>query len=152
MAKDKGGKTRRHQMAALPWRRRDDGVIEVAIVQSRETKRWIVPKGWPMRKLSEAHAAEREAFEEAGLLGEIAKHPIGHYDYWKRLKDNFILCRVNVYPLMVAQQAEEWPEKGQREMRWLVPELAAEAVDDPGLKLLILHLAEAMANAADTAG
>lgn len=140
MAKDKGGK-RRHQMAALPWRRRLDNKIEIAVVQSRETKRWIVPKGWPIRKLSESHAAEREAFEEAGLLGEIERHPLGHYDYWKRLKHNFVLCRVNVYPLKVTGQADDWPEKGQREIRWLPPVLAAEAVDDPGLKVLIEQLA-----------
>ncbi|MCB1509721.1 MAG: NUDIX domain-containing protein, partial [Hyphomicrobiaceae bacterium] len=77
---------RRHrQIAALPYRRRDDGVFEVCLVTSRDTGRWVLPKGWPMRGRTNWEAAAREAYEEAGLVGEIEKSPVGRFPYWKRM-------------------------------------------------------------------
>ncbi|MBP0574910.1 NUDIX domain-containing protein, partial [Mycobacterium tuberculosis] len=76
--------------------------MRVLLVTSRETRRWIIPKGWPMKGMKDRDAAAREALEEAGLTGRISQRPIGHYRYFKRTLDAFQPCRVDVYRLDVA--------------------------------------------------
>ena len=80
-----GGLPRRVQVAALPWRRTEQG-IEVLLVTSRGTKRWITPKGWPEADEALHQAAAREAAEEAGVEGAISEREIGRYYYGKQVK------------------------------------------------------------------
>ncbi|MEZ0167240.1 NUDIX hydrolase [Microvirga sp. TS319] len=127
------------QVAALPFRIKD-GRIEVLLVTSRETKRWLIPKGWPMKGKKPYKAAAREAEEEAGVKGAIKQEPMGSYDYWKRRASHFDLCRVNVYPLEVSKQLKSWREKGQRDARWFEVEEAALQVLEPALADLIRSL------------
>jgi 8-oxo-dGTP pyrophosphatase MutT (NUDIX family) len=125
------------QVAALPYRM-SSGELEVLLITSRDSGRWLIPKGWGMKKLSESEAAAVEAFEEAGLKGVIAKKPIGAYTYYKTLKDGAsALCRVQVYPMAVKRQAKKYKEKGQRRMQWLSPHDAAAFVAEPELAALI---------------
>jgi 8-oxo-dGTP pyrophosphatase MutT (NUDIX family) len=137
----KAGKERMNQVAALPFRV-VDGAIEVLLVTSRETKRWLIPKGWPMKGRKPHKAAAREAEEEAGVKGRIEGKPLGHYTYWKRRIVHFDLCRVDVYPLEVVKQLKSWKEKGQRESRWFNVDEAADAVLEPSLAWLIHQLPE----------
>jgi 8-oxo-dGTP pyrophosphatase MutT (NUDIX family) len=131
-------KTRRDgtgmQFAALPFRIAADG-LEILLITSRETRRWIIPKGWPIRGLRPRDVAAREAFEEAGLVGKIVgKRSIGSYHYSKRLPDHRDrLCRVKVFLLSVDHQLDDWPEKEQREQRWVDPARGAQMVDEGGL-------------------
>jgi 8-oxo-dGTP pyrophosphatase MutT (NUDIX family) len=125
----------RRQVAALPWRDLDG--LEIMLVSSRETKRWIIPKGWPMAGRSAAAAAAIEAIEEAGLLGVITAEPIGFYTYAKRFYRKVEPCRADVYALRVVRQRETWPEKHERETRWFPAVEAMEAVSDPELAELI---------------
>jgi 8-oxo-dGTP pyrophosphatase MutT (NUDIX family) len=127
------------QVAALPFRIKD-GRIEVLLVTSRETKRWLIPKGWPMKGKKPHKAAALEAREEAGVKGDINDKPLGHYNYWKRRAAHFDLCRVNVYPLEVSKQLRSWREKGQREAQWFEVEEAAHQVLEPALAELIRSL------------
>ncbi|MBZ6078641.1 NUDIX hydrolase [Microvirga puerhi] len=127
------------QVAALPFRLKD-GKVEVLLVTSRETKRWLIPKGWPMKGKKPYKAAAQEAAEEAGVKGEIRQTPIGHYEYWKRRTEHFDLCRVDVYPLAVSKQLKSWREKGQREAQWFDVEDAAYRVLEPALAELIRGL------------
>ena len=129
------------QVAALPFRIKD-GRIEVLLVTSRETKRWLIPKGWPMKGKKPHKAAALEAREEAGVKGEVDDKPLGHYNYWKRRAAHFDLCRVNVYPLEVSKQLRSWREKGQREAQWFGVEEAAHQVLEPALAQLIRSLPE----------
>jgi 8-oxo-dGTP pyrophosphatase MutT (NUDIX family) len=123
----------RLQYAALPWRR-NGAHLEIMLVSSRETKRWIIPKGWPMSGRSGAAAAAIEALEEAGLLGVISEEPIGHYFYAKRFSQGIEeLCRVEVFELRVVRQRESWLEKDQRATQWFPPEDAIALASDPGL-------------------
>jgi 8-oxo-dGTP pyrophosphatase MutT (NUDIX family) len=124
----------RVQLAALPFKI-ESGDLQVLLVTSRETRRWIIPKGWPIRGLQPRDVAAREALEEAGLVGTIVgKHSIGSYHYTKHLPENHEkLCRVKVFLLSVDHQLEEWPEKEQREWQWVTPEKAAHMVDEGGL-------------------
>jgi len=128
----------RVQYAALPYRRKNASTIEVLLVTSRETKRWVIPKGWPKKRLKPCHSAAHEAREEAGVVGVVATEPIGSYSYEKRLKSgNIVTCEVQVFPLKVVRQQRSWPEKGQREISWFAPDRASEAVREPLLATII---------------
>ena len=122
------------QFAALPFRIAAGG-LQILLITSRGTRRWVIPKGWPIRGLRPREVAAREAFEEAGLVGKIVgKRSIGSYHYSKRLMDNRErLCRVKVFLLSVDRQLDVWPEKEQREQRWVDPIKGARMVDEGGL-------------------
>jgi 8-oxo-dGTP pyrophosphatase MutT (NUDIX family) len=60
---------RRIQYAALPYRARGKSELEVMLVTSRGSRRWIIPKGWPKRGIPAHDTAAKEAFEEAGVIG-----------------------------------------------------------------------------------
>ncbi len=128
----------RQQVAALPYR--VGAVVEIMIVSSRETRRWVLPKGWPMKGKTLHAAAAIEALEEAGLEGAISELPAGVYHYHKRRKNGSDLhCSVAVYPLQVTRQRKKWPEKAERTTRWVSVEEAAAVVQEPELQLLILE-------------
>lgn len=124
------------QVAALPYRV-VDGEVFVLLLTSRETKRAVLPKGWPMKGLTDAEAAAVEAREEAGVVGRVAAKAVGRYSYWKRRDRDFRFVEVAVYPLKVSKQLEDWKEKGQRETSWMPVDVAAAMVDEPGLRTLI---------------
>jgi 8-oxo-dGTP pyrophosphatase MutT (NUDIX family) len=124
------------QYAALPYRVAEE--IEILLVTSRETQRWVIPKGWPMKAKKPHAAAAREALEEAGVSGKIAKTPFGAYRYVKRLKNGApLVCSVDVFPLQVVRQRKRWPEQHQRTAHWFTVAEAAESVDEPELQALI---------------
>ena len=130
------------QFAALPYRRRtDDAAIEVMLITSRDTGRWVVPKGWPSEREAAWDCAAREAREEAGLVGEIHKRPVGSYHYKKLLDSGLpVWCTVEVFALAVAGRLESWPEQSERVGRWFSLDDAANAVDEPELGDLIREL------------
>jgi 8-oxo-dGTP pyrophosphatase MutT (NUDIX family) len=132
----------RVQYGALPYRLDDEASVEVLLVTSRETKRWIIPKGWPIKGLKPPKAAAREAYEEAGVRGHIAGRALGHYIYEKRLEDRVVavLCQVEVFPLLVKRQSKDWPESKQRTTRWFPAAEAAALVENDQLHNLIQEL------------
>jgi 8-oxo-dGTP pyrophosphatase MutT (NUDIX family) len=130
------------QYAVIPWRIGAAGKREVMLLTSRETRRWVIPKGWPMKGKKPAQAAAQEAYEEAGLIGTIAgKRPIGTYHYSKRTDQGHVLCEVRVYLMRVEKQLDDWPEKQQRLTAWFDASKAAELVDEGALALIIAGLA-----------
>jgi 8-oxo-dGTP pyrophosphatase MutT (NUDIX family) len=128
------------QVAALPFRVSEAGDLEVLLVTSRETQRWLIPKGWPMKGKTPYEAAAQEAKEEAGVEGEISPKPLGRYSYWKRKSDHFLLCQVDVYCLAVKRQLKSWREQAQRQARWFGVAEAADRVLEPALADLIRRL------------
>src|ERR1700740_3621067 len=102
---------RRVQYGALPYRLAAGSRPQFMLVTSRETRRWIIPKGWPKKGKSPRRSAAREAFEEAGVIGAIGKRSLGSFSYEKRLSSGAVVtCEVRVFPLQVKRQNKEWPE------------------------------------------
>jgi 8-oxo-dGTP pyrophosphatase MutT (NUDIX family) len=125
------------QVAALPWRRGEDG-IEVLLITTRTTGRWLFPKGWPMPDKADHDAAAQEAWEEAGVRGTMHPSPIGSYGALKVSESGKARhVTVTVYALQVDSEREDWPERSQREKRWAS---LREAVDIVGERNLIAVL------------
>ncbi|HSM95612.1 MAG TPA: NUDIX hydrolase [Rhizomicrobium sp.] len=133
------------QYAALPYRETVNG-LEFLLITTRRTRRWIVPKGWPMDGHAPHAAAAREALEEAGVSGEVSEKPIGSYRYFKERKSGeTVPCKVEVFALRVKQQRKSWMEKDLRELRWCSLNEALACVGEPGLRQLISRFAAARA-------
>jgi 8-oxo-dGTP pyrophosphatase MutT (NUDIX family) len=128
------------QYAALPYRQKGNFSTEVLLVTSRRSGRWIIPKGWPVKGKAPHKAAAREAHEEAGVIGKINRCAIGSYSYRKRLKSGSVIVWVKVFALQVKRQDESWPEKGEREVKWMSRTRAANTVRDRGLGAIIRAL------------
>lgn len=147
MAKDKAeipvsGDETRTQYGALCWRLHR-GKVEVLLVTSRDTGRWIIPKGWPISGLTPADTAAREAWEEAGVQGEVTTDDLGAYGYAKVMTPTqAIPCSVQVYGLRVAALKAKFPERKQRRRKWFGVEKAARKVAEPELRALLLALPE----------
>jgi 8-oxo-dGTP pyrophosphatase MutT (NUDIX family) len=132
----------RRQVAALPVRQMKNGVVEVLLVTSRETGRWVIPKGWTSKRLKDFEAAAREAMQEAGVEGSITTQAIGQYSYFKREVGQDSPVEVTVYLLAVKRQWKRWPEKSERVRAWFSPADAAAKVDEPELSRLIYAMSE----------
>ncbi len=123
------------QVAALCYRSRPEGGKEILLITSRDTGRWIIPKGWPIDGLDAIEAAKQEAWEEAGVAsGQVSPEPLGSYDYVKVMEGGQnVHCRTRVFALRVDEIAGEFPEASEREREWMDPRDAAELVDEPDL-------------------
>jgi len=129
------------QIAAMPLRILKDGSVEVLMVTSRDTGRWVMPKGWEMDGKKPWRAAEIEALEEAGAVGYVGSGMIGTYRYTKILGDGSVIpCIVRVYPMIVEKLKRNWKEKGQRKRRWFTPKDAAKRVVEEDLSELLKSL------------
>ncbi|SIR05958.1 8-oxo-dGTP pyrophosphatase MutT, NUDIX family [Rhizobium sp. RU20A] len=133
----------RMQYAALCHRRRKgDGALEILLITSRDTGRWVIPKGWPMDGRSASQVAEQEAFEEAGVKGKAEEEMLGTFVYEKGLEHGVkVPCIVAVHALEVSDMVSKFKEKGKRRLEWVTPEEAAMRVDEPELKALIRSFA-----------
>lgn len=129
--------TERRQVAALPWRRGADG-IEILLVTSRETRRWVTPKGGRIAGRTDAQSAAMEALEEAGVEGLITEAPIGTFRYLKVLKRRAPRwCVVSLHALEVRVEHPVWHEQAERDRAWMSVEQAAACVSEPDLAEII---------------
>jgi 8-oxo-dGTP pyrophosphatase MutT (NUDIX family) len=128
------------QAAAIPYRMAAQG-LQVLLITSRQSGRWVVPKGHIEKGFTAAEAAAREAYEEAGIKGVIGAAPLGVYSYGKRLGSGRVReATVEVFALQVIRQVKKWPEQGEREFEWMTPAAAALRVQEPGLAELLRKL------------
>lgn len=129
------------QYGAICLRLSADGTPEVLLITTRETRRWTIPKGWKIKGLKPHEVAERESWEEAGVVGIAKKKPFGHFTYIKALKSGKkVASFVQVHVVRVDRVDETFPELGQRERIWVTPAEAALMVPEPELKHLISSL------------
>lgn len=128
----------RTQFAALCYRVRR-GKVQVLLVTSRGSKRWIVPKGWPMDDKTPAESARQEAWEEAGVTGKPDGTCLGVYSYAKDVGSmDELPCLAMLYPIAVKSLAKKYPERSQRRRRWVSRKQAAKMVAERELARLIL--------------
>jgi len=130
----------RQQYAALCYRfKKKTGELEMLLMTSRDTGRWVIPKGWPMSGKLSHEVAAREAYEEAGVRGTVETTPLGSFTYPKVLKDGIkVACKVQVYALLVTDLAKSFKEKGERKLEWVSCNEAVKRVREPELRDLIL--------------
>lgn len=129
------------QVAALCWR--SSPRLEILLVTSLRTRRWILPKGWPQDGMSLAQSAAIEALEEAGVIGDIAAEPIGRYHYLKEKNGSALPCAVDVFSLFVTGEHGTWAEKEKRQKLWLPAERAASKIAETGLRRILTGFARA---------
>jgi len=134
----------RVQYGALPYRFTPMAALEILIVTTRQSRRWIVPKGWPIKRLTPSKSAAREAFEEAGVRGKIGARAIGVFRYKKTAGENGAdpEYEVKIFPLLVRRQSATWPEYGQRVVQWVDPEKAIALIREPDLKAIVEKFAK----------
>lgn len=132
---------KRMQVAALCYRG-EGADKKVLLVTSRDTGRWIIPKGWPIDGKSASEAALQEAWEEAGVKkGEATSEALGTYDYDKELKTGLpVRVETLVYPIKVQRLTDSYPEAHERKRKWVSPDEAANMVNEPELQQLLRQL------------
>ena len=128
----------RTQFGALCYRVVDDK-LQVLLITSRRTGRWILPKGWPMPEVTPAEAAMREAWEEAGVKGRTRGDCLGIYSYIKRDRGERLPCVVAVFAVKVQSLRRDFPEAGQRNRKWFSQKKAARLLEEPELRRLVLE-------------
>ncbi|MXQ06410.1 NUDIX domain-containing protein [Alphaproteobacteria bacterium GH1-50] len=127
----------RTQFGAVCWRQHRDEV-QVLLVTSKRSKRWIIPKGWPQDGATPAEAAMTEAWEEGGVEGKVRPVCLGIYSYSKERSDNENMpCVVAIFPIKVANLAKSWPEERRRKRRWFSLKKAAGLVEEPELSSIL---------------
>lgn len=130
----------RQQYAALCFRHADNGEgVEILLVTSRTSGRWIIPRGWPMKRKKPHEAAAIEAWEEAGVRGRVKKNAVGRYTYLKMLDNGDVVpCMVDVFQIEVTEAETSFKERGERLLEWVRPDEAARRVRDIELKSLLV--------------
>jgi len=137
----------RTQFAALCYRIRK-GKVQILLVTSRRSKRWIVPKGWPMDGKTPGACAAREAWEEAGVKGKVSESCLGAYAYAKMHPGKDALpCLAMLYPLKVKTIEKKYPERKERRRKWVSRKKAARLVNAEDLARLILMFDPALPDA-----
>ena len=117
--------------------RKHKGNLQILLVTSRDSQRWVLPKGHVKEDLSPRESAALEAYEEAGIKGNTAKKPIGYYGYVKTVQKGENFCRVSVFPMKVSHLLDKWPEMDIRKRKWMAIGEAIKIVDEKQLKKLI---------------
>jgi 8-oxo-dGTP pyrophosphatase MutT (NUDIX family) len=127
------------QFAALPYRMRDND-IEILLITTRRKRRWSVPKGWPKKHNTAQQTAATEAYEEAGVYGTVGDTRIGRFRKRRLKKEQPVMCDVQIFPLEVTRQQDNWPEKHERSRVWVAPRKAEKLVKKAGLRRAIKSL------------
>ena len=127
------------QSGVVPWRKNGKG-IEVLLVTSRDTARWVIPKGSLEPDMTPAQSAVKEAEEEAGVKGKVSNKSIGDYTYFKTARKGGEYCRVEVFTMKVTDVQSKWPEMNERTRKWMTPEQASKRVNEKDLRKLLASL------------
>lgn len=108
---------------------RQSGVIpvykgKVVLINARGSNRWIIPKGSIEWELSAQDSAAKEAFEEAGIKGEVSQEEIGTYSY-EKLGGRY---KVRLYFMEVSKLKDKWDEDYFRKRKLVSPKQAIKKV------------------------
>ena len=136
------------QAGALAWREQN-GEIEVVIVTSRRTGRWVFPKGGIDPGMTEAMTAANELQEEAGVIGVPDEVPIGTYRTAKIRPPLIWTVEIALYPIRITEVLTEWLESGKRERRFVTMDEAEQLLSEPEMAALARSFVTARKGAAD---
>lgn len=125
---------------AVPYRLDAEGRVEVLLVTTSRSRRWSIPKGKEEPHLSLAENAAKEAFEEAGAIGEIFEDSLGMFRVVQRRKSGSVTLKVWVYLMKVTETLEVWPEMKLRKTKWVSCAEAEEILREPFLKKICRNL------------
>jgi 8-oxo-dGTP pyrophosphatase MutT (NUDIX family) len=125
------------QVGALPVVCDTNGLWKVTLITTRDSGRWSIPKGNPIKGLTKAESAAMEAYEEGGFVGKMQRRPIGSYLFWKRRSGHWELAEVDVYLMKIESYATDFKEKGLRNIQTFHFDDADDAIVEPGLKALL---------------
>ena len=128
------------QSAVIPYRNKKG--LEILLVTSLGTGRWVLPKGHVEDEMTPRESAIKEAFEEAGINGKVPDKKVGDYVYHKDDKIDGTTYKVAVYSMRVTYELDIWPEDNRRKREWMSVEKAAHSVDEIELRQLIWGFAE----------
>lgn len=127
------------QSAVLPYRQGPDG-LEVLLVTSRKGSHWVLPKGIVEPGLTAPQSAAKEAWEEAGVEGQVGAESLGSYRYRKWGGT----CKVEVFPMEVRAEKDNWPEREFRRRAWLTLSEASKRVNKKRLGKIVRCLPDAI--------
>ena len=130
-----------NQAAAIPFRR-NNSTIEILLITSINSGKWIFPKGIIDEGQTALQTAVNEAFEEAGIKGRVMDILVGEYKYKKWGGT----CQVRVYPMSVEDQLDEWPEAGLRKRCWVRPEKAMKLIQKKALRIMLTRFLKIQQN------
>lgn len=128
------------QFGAVPYRVVDGEFVFLAIT-SRRSRQWIFPKGGPAEGLSPTESAAEEAFEEAGVRGTVGATPVGNYRAFKPGSAGTTALSVAMFPLEVETEFDDWPEKSERQRRWVTLSEARKLLSEPDLAAMAEKIA-----------
>ncbi|BAZ09782.1 hypothetical protein NIES4071_15920 [Calothrix sp. NIES-4071] len=120
------------QSGVIPYRIQN-GATEVLLITTRNQQNWVVPKGGVENGMSAPDSAAKEAWEEAGVIGQVNPSQLGSYKYQKNGKT---YC-VQMYSLPVEVESEKYPEVDQRVRQWVDVNEAVRQVKKPSLKRIM---------------
>jgi 8-oxo-dGTP pyrophosphatase MutT (NUDIX family) len=123
------------QSGAIPYRI-GQGQPVFLIITSRGTGRWIFPKGTPIDGKLPWEVASVEALEEAGVEGDVETQPVGSYRTVKMVGISRMPVEVDMFPMRVERQHEDWLEKDSRERQWVSLQEATRLLSVPRLAQL----------------
>jgi len=104
--------------------------VEVLLIGSLRNGRWGIPKGHVEPGETSRQAAEREAFEEAGIIGTAMERVVGSFVY---TKDRTLLrYRVAVHLVHV--------KKDRRKIKWVPIDVGSQEVGQTSLGQIIYNL------------
>lgn len=127
------------QFAALPYRVDRSGP-RILLITTRGKGKWLIPKGWPVKGRRSRGTAAQEAFEEAGVVGKVARRSVGRFKHRKKVGAQILNCSVSIFPLKVHRKLKRWPERGQRKRRWFKSKKAATLIESNELRRIIRDL------------
>lgn len=112
---------RRLVVGCIPYRYQNgNGELEVLLISSQKGHAMMFPKGgWELDESVE-EAASRECFEEAGVVG-IVECELGKWCF--KSKSRGIYHEGYMFPMLVGEQLEIWPEKHLRQRVWVCTQL-----------------------------
>ncbi len=120
------------QSGVIPFRM-IRGKIEVLLITSRKKRKWIFPKGVVEAEIGKKASAEKEALEEAGVVGKIVGDSVGEFlnEKWDGM------CRVVIYPMEVMKTVKHWEEESFRNRKWFTLDEALESIYNKELKRIL---------------